>query len=197
MKKIFSYILIITLVMFVSLGKVFAIEIDNETIVLPEELEVGINYVTFTGYDGYSKYYQILDVSDQTEFIDDFGDYLNETDDAAKDAYFDTLKLDIEGIIQEDNWEALSNDSFDFNDDLSSGAPYLVIVKASSTGDDGSNTEVYGFNVYNFNTDDSSETPSGAETENEDTGINDVLLIVGVPMILGVGVYLTSKKQYN
>ena len=197
MKKIFSYILIFTLVMFVSLGKVFAIEIDNESIVLPDELEVGTNYVSFTGFDNYTKEYQILDISGETQFISNYNDYLNETNETYKESYFDSLVLDIEGIIQGDNWEAMSNDGFDFTEDLDSDVPYLVIVKASSTGDDGSDTEVYGFNVYNFNTDDSSKTPSGAETENEDTGINDVLLIVGVPMILGVGVYLTSKKQYN
>ena len=78
MKKIFSYILIFTLVMFVSLGKVFAIEIDNESIVLPDELEVGTNYVSFTGFDNYTKEYQILDISGETQFISDYNDYLND-----------------------------------------------------------------------------------------------------------------------
>lgn len=188
-KIILNTLLTLSLFFGFGLGVVNALDFDYESIKLPDKLMTGTNSLTFMGYDNYSKYYQVIDITLNKELINDYKTFASATDENTKEAYKTSIEPAVENSIQEENWAPVSNNSF-ATSDLAAGSVYLVVVKVS---DANTGIERVAYKLYDFSVDEDNSTIS----ENEDTGINDTLLVVGVPMLLVVGVYLTAKKRYN
>ena len=177
MKKILSYILLAVSVFGIFVGNVSALTFDDESISWPSKLKKGDNNVSITGYDDYTKEYQILKLSEDSKIIELIKD---ESADQGE------LETEIENAIQTD-WNDITDGVFKYDGDLEAGY-YLVIIRLSDT----EGGETYAYKMYQEESNSATTT-----TENKDTGINDTLLIIGVPMLLIAGVYLTTKKQYN
>lgn len=180
MKKIISYILLAVSVFGIFVGNVSALTFDDESISWPNKLKEGDNNVSITGYDDYTKKYQILKLSEDSKIIELIKD---ESADQGE------LETEITNAIQDDSdsWNDITDGVFKYDGDLEAGY-YLVIIRLSDT----EGGETYAYKMYQEESNSATTT-----TENKDTGINDTLLIIGVPMLLIAGVYLTTKKQYN
>lgn len=190
MKKYISYILLAVFAFNICLVGVNAIEIDNNKIVLPDKLEKS-SAVQFNTGDATSGYFQVLNITNDKELIEAYNDYDDATDEDTKDAYLTSLEEELNDVIQEDSWVKIEDELMNLDFELEAGKVYLAIVKATSSTDDTAEP-IYGVKVYGIASDVKENT-----TENKDTGINDTLLIIGVPVLLIAGVYLTTKKQYN
>ena len=189
MKKIISYILLAVFVLAVCVSNVSALEINNDEILMPSKIEDGVN-IQYSYEGGSNNYYQIIDVSNNDELIDVYNNYVSASDEDTEAAYLTELESLLDGVAQDENWVAISGNEATFEYSPEPGHSYLLIIKVASSDND---EAVHGVRLYEVPVEESNDKI----TENEDTGINDTLLIVGVPMLLVAGVYFTTRKQYN
>lgn len=181
MKKVMSYIFIFIISLF-TITNVFAYTYDTN-IVLPDNLNNGDNTFTVSGLDGYNFYYSIINLNNNDEFLTTY------------DSYNSSLisKEDMDGkvdvLIAEANFEESTDKNF--NASYTAGDKLLVIIKATDGND-----EVYGYKVYYTSDTQDAQTPN-ENVNNTKTGIEDYALVL-VPILLTIGVVITTKKnQYN
>lgn len=196
MKKVLSYLLVISFLFTGFINNVGAItvskddvDLDENYIKLPDSLVLDEeNVVGLKGLEGALAYYQVINVSNDTNLYEKYKAALVSSDDSsAINDFFEALNGTSGAVYDDNNWSDIIDGKFTpALSGVQAGDKLLLWVKYASQ-----TKTVYSLSIYEIG---EANNPASDTTENPDTGINDWYWYL-IPVALIVGSALVIKKN--